>query len=88
MVVLDSLENLWLFFNFFDFWVEYVVKGVGIYSSVFVGSINGDFFIFWIVKLGIFMVVLVVMVVVVKLNCLEYEDSFIDIFGKLQIFSE
>ena len=85
---LDSMENLWSFSNFSDFWVEYAAKGVGIHSSVPVGSIAGDPSSFWTAKSGTSMAAPVITAAAAKLNCLEYEDSSIDIFGKLVILSE
>ncbi|MBX2875092.1 MAG: S8 family peptidase, partial [Saprospiraceae bacterium] len=85
---LDSMENLWSFSNYSDFWVEYAAKGVGVYSSVPAGSINGDPAIFWTAKSGTSMAAPVVTAAAAKLNCLDYEDNSIDVKGKLEIVSE
>ncbi len=85
---LDSMENLWSFSNFSDFWVEYAAKGVGVSSSVPLGSINGNSSTFWTAKSGTSMAAPVVTAAAAKLNCLGFEDSSVDIIGKLEILSE
>lgn len=85
---LDSMENLWSFSNFSDLWVEYAAKGVGVFSSVPMGSINAHPASFWTTKSGTSMAAPVVTAAAAKLNCLDFEDNSIDIIGKLEILSE
>jgi len=79
---------LWSFSNFSDLWVAYAAKGVGVNSSVPPGSLDGNAANFWAAKSGTSMAAPVITAAAAKLHCLDYEDSSLDVFGKLNVLSE
>ncbi len=87
VAALDSLENLWSASNFSDSWVEYGAIGEGINSAVPPGSIANDFSNFWMPKSGTSMAAPIVTATAAKLFCLDYEDTSLDVIGKLGVLS-
>lgn len=88
IAALDSMENRWASSNFSDLWVEFAAKGVGVNSAVPPGSLDGNTGNFWASKSGTSMAAPVVTAAAAKLHCLDYEDTALDVVGKLDVLSE